>query len=94
MQLNVENSHPKMEDNIYKTYNSGVVYKFKYYYCESSYIGQTSMHLQTRNNEHIPRCVRNYIKSPIKSISIATTNAIKISTIAERLINDLVFGRN
>ena len=94
MQLNVENSHPKMEDNIYKTYNSGVVYKFKYYYCESSYIGQTSMHLQTWINEHILRCARNHIKSPIKPMSIATTNAINTYTIAERLINNIVCERN
>ena len=77
------------KDLISKNHSSGVVYTFKCY-CESSYIGQTSRHLQTRINEHIPRCVKNYIKNPVTPMSNATTNAIKRSAIAENLINNLI----
>ena len=62
--------------HIFKNHNSGVVYTFKCY-CKSSYIGQTLRHLQTRINEHIPRCLKNYIKNLVTPMSTATTNGIK-----------------
>ena len=79
------------KDQLSKHHNSGVVYTFKCY-CGSSYIDQTSRHLQTRINEQIPKCIKNYIKNPVIPISIATTNAIKRPAIAEPLINNPVCG--
>ena len=40
---------------------SCIIYKFNCF-CEKSYIGQTSRHLKTRVNEHIPKFVLNFIK--------------------------------
>ena len=41
------------KDQLSKHHNSGVVYTFKCY-CGSSYIDQTSRHLLTKIDEHIP----------------------------------------
>ena len=55
-----------------------MIYTFKRC-CLNRYIGQTSRHLETRIKEHIPKCMREHIKNQPKTISIATSNAMKRS---------------
>ena len=62
--------------------------------CSNSYIGQTSKHLETRIKEHIPKCVSDHISNQPKTISIATSNAMKRSSISEDLIKNPNCGKS
>ena len=42
----------------------------------------------------IPKCVRDHIKNQPKTISIATLNAMNISSIEEHLIKNLICGKS
>ena len=66
---------------------SCVVYTFEFCWSDS-YIGQTSRHLDTRIKKHVPKCVREHIKSQPKTSSIASLNAMNRSSIAEHLIKN------
>ena len=56
--------------------------------CSNRYIGQTSRNLETRIKEHIPKCVSDHISNQPKTISIATSNGMKRSSISEHLIKN------
>ena len=58
------------------------------------YIGQTSRHLKTRVNEHIPKCVLNFIKKKTNNKTKAVINVTKRSSIAEHLINNVNCAKN
>ena len=49
---------------------------------------QTSRHLVTRIQKHIPKCLENFIQNPIELKSTAIKNAINISVISKHLVNN------
>ena len=55
---------------------------------EKSYIEQTSRHLKTRLNEHIPKCKIKFIIENTNNKINAVVNATKRSSIEEHLINN------
>ena len=69
---------PKGKDLISNKHKSCVVFTFECCYLKSE-IDQISRHLETRTKEHIPKCVSNHISKQPKTISIATSNAMKKS---------------
>ena len=69
-----------------------MVYMFECSYSDS-YISQTSRHLETRIKEHIPKCVKDHVNNKLKTISIATSNAIKRSSIPEHLLKNPSCGK-
>ena len=77
---------PKGKNPISVEDNSCVVYTFE---CcsKNRYIEQTFRHLRTRIKEHIPKCDENYIRCGFETTNTAIINAMKISSIAEHLIN-------
>ena len=81
---------PKGKDLISNKEKSCVVYTFEFCWSDS-YIGQTSRHLDTRIKKHVPKCVREHIKSQPKTINIATMNR---SSIAEHLIKNPICGKS
>ena len=83
----------ELEDPISYLDKSRIIYKFNYF-CETSYIGQTSRHLKTRVNEHIPKCVLNFIKEKTNNKTKTVINATNRSSIAEHLINNFDCANN
>ena len=85
--------NPKGKDPIPYKHKSCVVYTYECC-CSNSYIGQTSRHLETRIKEHVPKCVKEHVKDQPKKMSIATTNAIKRSSISEHLVKNPACGNS
>ena len=83
----------ELKDPVSHLDKSCIIYKFNCF-CEKSYIGQTSRHLKTRVNEHIPKCVLNFIKEKTNNKTKAVLNATKRSSIAEHLINNVNCAKN
>ena len=73
---------PKGKDLTSNKHKSCIVYTFECC-CLNSYIGQTSRQLETRIKEHIPKCVNDNISNQPKTISTATSNAMKGFSISE-----------
>ena len=55
---------------------------------------QTSRHLRTRLNEHIPKCILRFIDEKTKIKTKAVVNATKRSSIAEHLVNSTNCANN
>ena len=85
--------NPQGKDLISYKHKSCVVYTYECC-CSNSYIGQTSRHLETRIKEHVPKCVKEYIKDQPKKMGNATSNAIKRSSISEHLVKHPVCGKS
>ena len=83
----------KLKDPIPTLNKSCIIYKFKCF-CDKSYIGQTSRHLRTRLNEHIPKCILRFIDEKTKIKTKAVVNATKRSSIAEHLVNSTNCAKN
>ena len=83
----------KLKDPIPTLNKSCIIYKFKCF-CDKSYIGQTSRHLRTRLNEHIPKCILRFIDEKTKIKTKAVVNATKRSSIAEHLVNSTNCANN
>ena len=83
----------KLKDPIPTLNKSCIVYKFKCF-CDKSYIGQTTRHLRTRLNEHIPKCILRFIDEKTKIKTKAVVNATKRSSIAEHLVNSTNCAKN
>ena len=66
-----------------------VVYRYKCC-CEGSYVGRTGRRLMLRMKEHVPKCVRDFIKNPQHPYSGNTTlvRAAKKSAIAQHLLDN------
>ena len=84
---------PKGKNLISNKHKSCMVYTFEYWF-SNSYIGQTSRHLETRIIEHIPKCVSSHISNQPKTISTATSNTLKRSSISELLIKNPNCGKS
>ena len=55
----------KLKDPIPTLNKSCIIYKFNCF-CGISYIGQTSRHLKTRLNEHLPKCILKFWMKKLK----------------------------
>ena len=77
---------PKGKDPISIEDNSCWIYIFECC-CKNSCIGQQYRNLRTRIKEHLPKCVKNYIKTGSEITNTATKNAMKRSFVEENLIN-------
>ena len=83
----------ELKDPIPHLNKSCIIYKFNCF-CDKSYIGQTSRHLKTRLNEHIPKCILKFIDEKTKIKTKAVVNATKRSSIAEHLVNNTNCANN
>ena len=73
-------SNPQGKYLVSYKHKSCVVYTYE---CSSnSYIEQILRHLETKIKEHVPKCVKEYVKHQPKKTSNATSNAIKRSLIS------------
>ena len=52
----------ELKDPIFNVDKICVIYRF-IFFCEKSYIGQTTPHLNTTIKEHVPKCVEQTIEA-------------------------------
>ena len=73
---------------------SKVVYRYQCC-CDNSYVGQTSRRFIDRIKEHVPKCVKEFIKEPTQNFKESKTleNASKRSTIAQHLLENKECGK-
>ena len=70
---------------------SFLVYKLQFY-CESCCIEKIKKHQKTHIKQHVPKYIKSYTGGTNKKTSLAVRNATKRSSIAEHLVNNLMYG--
>ena len=68
---------------------SAVIYRFECH-CGNDYVGKTSRRFVDRIKEHVPPCVKNFIRDPFDNYLQDTTlcNASKKSSVAKHLLEN------
>ena len=83
----------ELKDPIPNLDKSCVVYRF-ICFCERSYISQTSRHLKTRVEDHLPKCILNFMTEKTRIKTKTVINAAKRSSRAEHSINNTYCANN
>ena len=83
------NFSPANKDHIPMLNKSAVIYRFECH-CGNDYVGKTSRRFVDRIKEHVPPCVKNFIRDPFDNYLQETTlcNASKKSSVAKHLLEN------